>query len=120
MRVTLFKNKRGLIHGNDPKRIVCEKAGILRIGKTEIDLEEDDEAIMPMLFYGYTGEFDASFETGGEVYDLGKISLRGGWIQAPSPTALELMELRCRAEHAEARLDALEKHFLRDPLRFLI
>ena len=120
MEITVFKNKKGLIHGNDPKRIRCNAAGILRIGRTEIDLEAGEESIMPMLFYGCTGEYDASFETGGTVYDLGKISLRGGWVQPPSPMAVELMELRCRAEEAEERLDALEQSYHRNAMRFLI
>ena len=120
MRITTFKNKKGLIHGTDPKRIVCDTAGILRIGRTEIDLEAGEESIMPMLFYGCTGEYDASFETDGEHYDLGRISLRGGWIQPPSEMMAELMELRCRAESAEQRLAALEENFYRNPMRFLI
>ena len=120
MKITLFKNKKGLIHGADPKRISCPTEGILRIGRTEIDMEAGEEALMPMLFYGCSGEYEASFETCGTVYDLGKIVLRGGWIQPPDPMAVELMELRAFAERAEERLTRLEENYLNNPLRFII
>jgi hypothetical protein len=29
MKLTLFKNMKGLIHGNDPKRIRCDVRGVL-------------------------------------------------------------------------------------------
>jgi hypothetical protein len=27
MKITLFKNKKGLLHGSDPKRVMCEADG---------------------------------------------------------------------------------------------
>ena len=120
MKITLFKNKKGLIHGADPKRISCSVDGILRIGRTEIDMEAGGEALMPMLFYGCSGEYEASFETRGTVYDLGKVALRGGWILPPDPHAVEIMELRALAERAEERIAKLEEQFLCNPLRFII
>ena len=120
MKITLFKNKKGLIHGADPKRISCPAEGILRIGRTEIDMEAGEEALMPMLFYGCSGEYEASFETCGTVYDLGKIVLRGGWIQPPDPMAVELMELRYRTDMAEKRIEELASIFDTNSLNFLI
>ena len=120
MKITLFKNKKGLIHGADPKRISCPAEGILRIGRTEIDMEAGEEALMPMLFYGCSGEYEASFETCGTVYDLGKIVLRGGWIQPPDPMAVELMELRHRTDEAEAKIAVLEGIFDTNALNFII
>ncbi len=120
MKITLFKNKKGLIHGGDPKRISCPAEGILRIGRTEIDLEAGEEALMPMLFYGCSGEYEASFETESTVYDLGKVALRGGWILPPDPNAVEIMELRALAERAEERIARLEESYLNNPMRFII
>ena len=121
MVITVFNNKKGLIHGGDPKRIGSAEAGILRIGRTEIDLDAGKEAIMPMLFYGATGDFEASFTAkGGEVYDLGKVAVRGGWIQPPDATAVELMELRYRADMADKRIEELAAIFDTNSLNFLI
>lgn len=63
MRITVFNNKKGLIHGDDPKRIFSEKAGVLCVGKTEITLAADEESLMPMLFYGATGNYEATLRT---------------------------------------------------------
>ena len=40
MTITLFNNKKGLLHGPDPKRIVCEADGVLRIGTTGSEVNE--------------------------------------------------------------------------------
>ena len=121
MKITVFKNGKGLIHGPDPKRIASDRAGILHVGKTEIEVTSDGNAVMPMLFYGATGEFAASFtEESGAQYDLGNVIVRGGWIRPPSPEAVELMELRVRADEAEARLEALEGLFDTNALNFII
>ena len=121
MKITTFKNKKGLIYGGDPKRIGCAEAGILRIGRTEINLEAGKEAIMPMLFHGATGDFEASFTAkSGDSYDLGKVAVRGGWIQPPDATAVELMELRYRADMADKRIEELAAIFDTNSLNFLI
>lgn len=121
MKITLFKNGKGLIHGADPKRIACERDGILKIGKTEIEVTSDGNAVMPMLFYGATGEFAASFTAeSGAQYDLGGVTVCSGWIRPPSPEAVELMELRVRADETETRLEALEGLFDTNALNFII
>ena len=56
----------------------------------------------------------------GEDYTLEKVSVRGGWIQPPDPTTVELMELRCRADRAEERLSELEGLFDTNSLNFII
>lgn len=110
MRITLFRNMKGLIHGSDPKRIGCEVAGVLKIGKTEVMLSPNEDDMMPMLMHGCTGEHDATYTTAeGDVYHLDKVSVRGGWITPPSPTTVEIMELRCRADAAEAECEALRE-----------
>lgn len=110
MKITLFINMTGLIHGSDPKRIGADKEGVLKIGKTEIDISLESDSIMPLLFNGCTGDYPATFtDKSGKVYDLGKVAIRGGRIAPPPPTAVEIMELRCRAEAAEAKNEALEK-----------
>ena len=106
MKITLFNNGKGLIHGDDPKRISCDKDGVLKIGTTEVNVSET--SIMPQLFHGVTGDYKATFTSGDEVYELEKVAVRGGWIAPPPPTSVELMELRSRAEFAEAKVELLE------------
>lgn len=105
MKITLFKNGKGLIHGDDPKRIGCDIEGVLKIGTTEVNVS--GTSIMPQLFYGVTGDYKATFTSGDKVWELEKVAVRGGWIAPPPPTTVELMELRCRAEEAEAELEML-------------
>lgn len=121
MTITTFNNKKGLIHGDDPKRIICERTGILRIGKAEIALEAGKESLMPMLFHGCTGIYAATFETSrGESYHLEPVEVRSGWIQPPPPTAVELMELRFRTDRAEEKIEELSHLFDTNSLNFLI
>jgi hypothetical protein len=121
MKITIFNNKKGLIHGPNPKRIGCETAGVLKIGATELSLPAGADVIMPMLFNGCTGDYPGTFTTlEGEVYTLEKVAVRGGWVQPPHPTTVELMELRCRADEAEDRIASLEGLFDTNALNFLI
>lgn len=128
MKLTLFKNFKGLIHGSDPKRIKCDLDGTLKIGITEIAVSSGNEAIMPTLFHGATGDYNATFtDFAGTVYVLEKVAVRGGRIAPPPHTAVEIMDLRCRAEIAEEERDAmkekiceLENIFDTNSLNFLI
>ena len=128
MKIQTFRNMKGIIHGSDPKRIGCEKSGILKIGNTEIKISAGEDAILPSLFHGATGDYNATFtDEQGIVYTLEKVAVRGGRIAPPSPTAVEIMELHCRADIAEAERDALQKRvyelehiFDTDSLNFLI
>lgn len=121
MKITLFKNMKGLIHGNDPKRMGCDVRGVLKIGKTEVNIIPTENAIMPMLFNGVSGDYEATFTTPeGEVYNLEKVAVRGGWIQPPPPTTVELMELRCRMDAAEGKIDELDNIFDTNSLNFLV
>ena len=111
----------GLIHGTDPKRIRCDERGILKIGKTEIPIIPTEPAIMPMLFNGTSGDYEATFiASNGKEYRLEKVVVRGGWIQPPPQTTVELMELRCRMDFAEDMLDDLSKKFDTNALNFII
>jgi hypothetical protein len=121
MKLTLFNNKKGLIHGADPKRIGCDVSGVLKIGKAEIKITAGEDSIMPMLFQGSTGNYPATFTAaGGEIYTIEKVAVRAGWIQPPHPMTVEVMELRCRADLAEERLEKLEGMFDTNSLNFLI
>ena len=121
MKITTFRNMKGLIHGGDPKRIGCEVAGTLKIGKVEINISPGEDSIMPMLFNGCSGEYEATFTTtSGVVYRLEKVAVRGGWIAPPPPTTVELMELRCRADAAEEKIEELSNIFDTNSLNFLI
>lgn len=121
MKITTFKNMKGLIHGGDPKRIGCDKAGVLKIGKALINISPGEDSIMPMLFNGCTGDYDATFTTSdGVEYKLEKVAVRDGWIKPPPPTTVELMELRLRADKAEEKLEELSNIFDTNSLNFLI
>lgn len=110
MRVQLFKNNKGLIYGNDPKRIESDKEGVLRIGSTEIAVTPEDSQIVPALFGGCSGEYQATFtDKDGKVWELEKVTVRGGRIAPPPPTAVEFMDIRCRLEEAEDRCESLEQ-----------
>lgn len=128
MKITIFKNMKGLIHGSDPKRIGCDKEGVLKIGNTEVTISPGADSIMPLLFHGATGDYEATFtDNHGKVYRLEKVAVRGGRIAPPPPTAVEIMELRCRADAAEDECEALrekirelENIFDTNSLNFLI
>ena len=128
MRIALFNNRKGLIHGSDSKRIGCEKDGTLKIGMTEIIISSKAEAIMPLLINGCTGNYDATFtDICGVVYNLEKVEIRGGRIAPPSDVSMELMELRIRADVAEQEnerlreeLQELKNIFDTNSLNFLI
>lgn len=102
MKIQLFKNLKGLIYGDGPKRISCDKEGILRVASAEISISPGDESIVPVLYNGCTGEFKATFtDKYGVIYELEKVTIRRGRIVPPSQTSIELMELRCRVEELE-------------------
>ncbi len=128
MKIQTFRNGKGLIYGPDPKRIGCDKGGVLRIGKTEINISPGEDSIMPLLFHGACADYNATFTTDdGTEYVLEKVAVRGGHISTPPQVTLEIMELRCRADVAEAERDALrekirelENIFDTNSLNFLI
>ena len=128
MRIQTFKNMKGIIYGADQKRIGCDKAGVLKIGAEEIKISAGNDEVMPLLFHGGTGDYDATFAAeDGKIYDLEKVEVRSGRISAPPPVAAELMELRIRADEAEDERDALrekiselENIFDTNSLNFLI
>lgn len=127
MNIQLFLNKKGLIYGGDNKRICCDRAGVLKIGGSEIAVSGMD-CVMPLLFYGASGEYDASYTTSdGEVYRLEKVAVRSGRILPPPSTAVELMELHSREDKAELeraeikeRLERLSNIFDTNSLNFII
>lgn len=114
MKIQIFKNNKGLIYGADAKRIECEFSGTLKIGSAEISISSEAETIMPVLFNGCSGEYKATFTTNlGNVYELGKVSVRGGRLVPPSQTAVEFAELRSRADALEAECEALREEIRR-------
>ena len=114
MKIALFKNKKGLIHGSDPKRLECDVGGVLRIGTVEIPITMDAEAIVPTLFNGCTGVYNASFTSSlGNVYELERVAIKGGRIVPPSQQSVELMEMRCRLDSLEDECKSLRKENIR-------
>ena len=128
MKITTFRHMKGLIHGGDSKRIGSEKAGTLKIGTTVINISPGEDAIMPLLFHGCSGDYEATFTTlGGVVYKLEKVAVRDGRIKPPSPTTVEIMELHSLLDEANNKVDRLEEKikeleniFDTDSLNFLI
>lgn len=126
MNIQLFLNKKGLIWGGDNKRINCDRAGVLKIGGAEISVSDND-CIMPLLFYGASGDYEATYTTNGEVYRLERVAVRNGRILAPPSSAVELMELHCREDRAEieraemrSQIEELSKIFDTNSLNFII
>ena len=110
MLIQTFRNMKGLIHGRDPKRIDCDKDGVLKIGTTEISILQGGDTIMPILFHGATGDYPATFtDAHGNTYDLDKVEVRNGRINPPPKIAVELMELRARADILEKENEALRE-----------
>ena len=128
MKIQTFRNGKALIHGSDPKRIGCDKKGVLKIGNTEIQISPETDSIMPLLFHGACADYNATFTTDeGIVYTLEKVAVRGGHICAPPALVLEIMELRCKLDEADiereqmwAKMRELENIFDTDSLNFLI
>lgn len=128
MNIQLFSNHKGLIYGGDDKRIKCVESGTLMIGNAVIEVKANEDCVMPLLFYGVSGEFDARFTTmKGEVYNLEKVAVRSGRILPPPSTAVQLMELTCRADTAEKeraamsqKLEELSNIFDTNSLNFII
>ncbi len=120
MRIQTFKNMRGVICGSDPKRIACDREGVLKIGSTEIRISLG-ENIMPPLFNGVSGDYIATFtDSEGTTYELEKVAVKAGRIAPPPPTTVELMELRCRVDAMEDKVDMLGSIFDTNSLNFLI
>ena len=121
MRVTLFSNGKGVIHGKEPRRIVGDRDGVLRIGREEIKVSADKEEILPHLFYGATGQYNATFtDSKSQVFELEKVTVRDGYIISPPPESVELIELRVRVDKDEKDIEVLKNIFDTNSLNFLI
>lgn len=109
MKIQLFNNGKGLIRGDDSKRIKSEVEGTLEIGSAVIKIEPFIDNVMPQLFNGCSGHYNARFTSvSGCVYQLERVTVKGGRIVPPSQTTVELAELRSRAEMLEERCAMLE------------
>ena len=85
MKIRIFKNEKGLIHGADPKRITCDIGGVLKIGSAKIEVKANADNIFPLLFNGSTGKYKASFTSEiGTVYELADVTVKGGRLLPPS------------------------------------
>lgn len=127
MKIQLLMNKTGLIYGDNNKRITCDKSGVLQIGGTNITIEAKKSCVLPILFYGASAVYDATFITCEEEYNLGKVEVRNGRISSPSPTAVEFMKVHHREDVAEKERDQmkleiedLKKIFDTNSLNFII
>jgi hypothetical protein len=127
MKIQIFKNGKGLIYGNDSKRISCDIEGTLCIASAEVKVSPE-ESVMPVLLNGCSGSYNAVFKSiSGSTYQLERVELKGGRIVPPSASAVEHMELRCRIEaleealmSAQNEMDELRNIFDTNSLNFLI
>ena len=109
MKIQTFTNAKGLIYGEDPKRVSCDKAGVLKIGSAEITVLSDRDAIVPILCNGCTGVYKATFTSeDGTVYALENVTIKSGRIAPPPKNAVDLMELRCITEALQERCDRID------------
>lgn len=128
MKIQLFKNNKGLIHGSGPMRISCDIGGVLKIGTAKIEVKANTENVLPLLFNGCSGEYKATFTSDiGNVYELERVTVKGGRILPPSRIAIELMELRSKCDALEEKCSKMEGQinhlshiFDTDALNFLI
>lgn len=109
MNIQLFINKQGIVYGNDNKRIYCDREGVLVIGSTKVQVNVNADNVMPLLFYGASGDYEAKFVTNDATYDLGKVTLCSGRIVPPSPEEVKIMDLTCRADQAERERDEMRE-----------
>lgn len=110
MKIQLFKNGKGLIHGADPKRIECDVKGTLQIGSAVVEVATD--SIMPLLFNGSSGNYNATYTVDGKIYQLERVTIKGGRIVPPSQTSIEIMELRCRLDSVEKECEELREEVI--------
>lgn len=111
MKIQLFKNGKGLIHGDDSKRIECDTKGTLQIGSSIVEVS--NSTIMPLLFNGSSGTYNASFTSAiGCVYQLERVTIKGGRIVPPSQSSIEIMELRCRLDSVEKECEELREEVI--------
>lgn len=109
MKIILLSDKTAVISGGDPKRIQCEKEGVLSLGTAQIAVTAEP-SILPVLINGATGRHNATYTTtDGEVYTLTKVAINGGRVAPLAPSEAEIVELRLRADKAEAERDALRQ-----------
>jgi hypothetical protein len=109
MNIQLFINKQGIVYGHDNKRIYCDREGVLKIGSTNITVNAYEDNVLPLLFYGATGDYEATFVTNDATYDLGKVTLRNGRILPPPATDVKIMDLTCRADKVERERDEMKE-----------
>lgn len=128
MKLQTFNNMTGIIHGSDPRRIGCDKEGLLKIGAAEISISPEKETVMPVLFEGWSGKSSATFkDKDGNVFDLGQVTFKAGRVVSPRPELVEIAELRGRCDTLEKEnvslwdaIQELRNIFDTNSLNFLI
>lgn len=125
MRIHLFNDKTGVIHGIDSRNLIADKCGTLLIGGKKIPVFDSRLTALPAIL---DSTYMAKFEgCDGVIYHIGSVAIHnGGLVSNKSYTERELA-LRHALDEAEVRIaeltervDALEKIFDTDSLNFLI
>ena len=126
MKLHLFKDGSGTIHGADQHHISINIAGTLTVGNTAITVTVGDFVCLPPLKDGT--QHVAKFTTAdGTVYSLGRYNVRNGLLVSSTAYTAQEIKLKHRADKLEtelqelrSRFDKLEKAFDTNSLNFLI
>ena len=128
MRIQTFTNKKGLIWGDDPLHVECDKSGVLKIGTNKIDVVADVSTPLPILCGGYSCPALATFTTeDGAIYNLRNVHIKAGRLTPPPEDVVTSMELMLQIEdlfristRLNERIEELSKIFDTNSLNFLI
>lgn len=84
MTITIFENRKGLIHGDVTEKITSKYGGVLKIGEDRIIIAEKSSTSLPVLCEGQTGVVKAVFYgDDGREYQLFDVTLYAGVIVPP-------------------------------------
>ena len=124
MRIHLFNNGTAVISGLNPKTLVADKPGTLRIGCSSFAVLDLKETVIPRMTDGcYTASF---ISEDGKEYRVGYISVHNGGIVAARTSENELLlhheldRANEKIEELTAKVAELEKIFDTDSLNFLL
>ncbi len=125
MRIHLFNDKTGVVHGIDSRNIIADKCGTLIIGGKKIPVLASRLTALPAI---PDSTYMVKFEgVDGFSYHIGSVAIHNGGIVSNKSYTERELALRHALDKAENRIaeltervDALEKIFDTDSLNFLI
>lgn len=123
MRIHIFKNGTGVIHGGDPRRLFCDCKVTLNIGGAFTEVTPTGVPAPALT----DGIHTAVASTADKEYILGSYTVRGGVIIPSGKYSTNEIKLMHRCDELENKLDEitervykLEHEFDTDSLNFII